>query len=72
MHFFNTVYLENWYMAKPYVEIDRIIAYEAGELDKDQVLSLFQDLVDSGQAWTLQGYYGRTAKYLIEEGLIRG
>lgn len=49
---------------------DQIIAYELGELDEVEVIELFQNLVDSGLAWQLQGSYGRTATYLIHEGLI--
>jgi hypothetical protein len=47
-----------------------IIDYEMGMLDDDGVLALFQQLVDSGMAWTLQGHYGRTAAALIDAGLI--
>ena len=45
-------------------------AYEAGELDEDQVLDLFQALVGTGLAWQLQGSYGRTAQAMIDAGLI--
>lgn len=47
-----------------------IIAYEEGTLSDEQVLELFQYLVDTGMAWTLQGHYGRTAIHLIEGGYI--
>jgi hypothetical protein len=47
-----------------------IIAYENGEMPYQEMLVFFQKLVDSGFAWQLQGHYGRTAKDLIEQGLI--
>lgn len=51
------------------MNIDKIIAYENGELSEEEVIELFQDLIDSGQTWTLQGHYGRTAAALIDAGL---
>lgn len=47
-----------------------LAAYEAGELDDDAVVELFQTLVDTGIAWQLQGRYGRTAADLIAAGLV--
>lgn len=37
---------------------------------EEQVLEAWQFLVDSGLAWQLQGFFGRTASALIERGLI--
>ena len=51
-------------------QIDKIIAYENGELDDEKTIELFQELVDSGLAWKLQGHYGRTAMALIEAGYV--
>ncbi len=51
------------------MDIDFIVAYEAGELDEEESIVGFQKLIDSGLVWQLQGSYGRTAKYLIEAGL---
>jgi len=51
-------------------DIDKIIAYESGELDARGTLDLFSSLIKSGAAWTLQGSYGRAAMAFIEEGLI--
>ena len=57
--------------ANTYNQIDAIIAFEAGELEEESIIELFQNLVDTGLAWELQGSYGRTAKALIEQGLVK-
>lgn len=55
-----------------YDHVDAIIRYESGELSEDECIELFQYLVDTGLAWQLQGHYGRTAKALLDAGIIKG
>jgi len=50
--------------------VEKIMAYESGELPAEDTLALFAELVKTGQAWSLQGHYGRTAAALIEGGYI--
>ncbi len=50
--------------------VDRLIDYEADNLDAWETLLLFSQLIKSGQCWTLQGHYGRVAKDMIKRGLI--
>lgn len=50
---------------------ERIIAYESGEISYEGFVELFQYLVDTELAWSLQGSYGRLAKVLIAEGVVK-
>ena len=36
---------------------------------EDQVIEAWQTLIDTGLAWQLQGWFGRQAHRLIEEGI---
>mgnify|MGYP003336248853 CR=1 FL=1 len=36
----------------------------------EEVTAAWQHLVDTGVAWQLQGWFGRTAQRLIEDGII--
>jgi hypothetical protein len=49
--------------------VDKIIAYEQGELGWNDTIALFQELINSGLVWKLQGSYGRDARDLIDRGL---
>ncbi len=49
---------------------EKIIAYEDGALSNEEVVKLFQVLIDTGMIHNLQGTYLRMAEYLIDEGLI--
>jgi two-component SAPR family response regulator len=50
--------------------VNKIIAYESGELSDNDTLELFAELIRTGQAWALQGHYGRMAHNLIQFGFI--
>jgi hypothetical protein len=51
------------------VDINKIIAYENGELDQEEIIQFFQEMIDNGTVWHLQGHYGRNAQALISAGL---
>jgi len=57
-------------MVKKYDTVSGIMEFEAGELSTEKTLELFAELIKTGQAWSLQGHYGRTAQALIEAGYI--
>lgn len=43
---------------------------EGENATREQQIEAWQYLHDTGLAYSLQGWYGRTAKQLIEEGII--
>jgi len=48
-----------------------MIAEGVIEVDEDKQIEAWQYLVDTGLAWSLQGWFGRTAMDLIEQGVIK-
>ena len=58
-------------MAKESTDIvGKIMAFEQGELNNEEVYSLFQFLLDSGMIHSLQGSYQRMAEDLLLAGVI--
>ena len=53
------------------ISINKIIKYESGEMNQEETIEFFQELIDSGYAWRLQGHYGRTALKMIEWGYCK-
>ena len=52
-------------------DVSKIMAFEEGLMDQEELVEFFQGMIDSGVVWQLQGFYGRTAMDLINEGLCR-
>ena len=49
-------------------DINKIIEYEDGSMTQEDTIEFFQEMINSGIVWKLQGHYGRMAKQLIEGG----
>ena len=50
---------------------DALCVIELGEGTEQDQIAAWQYLIDTGVAWTLQGWYGRNAQALIEQGLCQ-
>ena len=45
-------------------------AFESGQLNETETIEFFQELIDTGRVWRLQGHYGRVAIGLINAGKV--
>ena len=41
------------------------------EPTEEEIIKAWQSLVDSGAVWSLQGWYGRTAMDMLNEGVLQ-
>ncbi len=51
--------------------VTMMMDFENGDLDEHQTIDLFQQIIDSGTVWHLQGFYGRMASELIRNGFCQ-
>ena len=51
-----------------YMAVGIAEGFEEAE-SEEQVIEAWQHLIDTGLAWALQGFFGRTAQSLIEQGV---
>ena len=57
-------------MMTPYLATGIAEGFEEAE-SEEQVIEAWQFLIDTGLAWSLQGWFGRTAKALIKQGVCK-
>jgi hypothetical protein len=38
-------------------------------MTNEEEVEFFQELINSGLCWQLQGHYGRTARWMIQNGI---
>jgi hypothetical protein len=56
--------------AKAQDVLDLMMSWEDGQLMPNEEVELFQELLNSGLVWQLQGSYGRTAQMMLRARLI--
>jgi hypothetical protein len=67
IHFFNMSFDSS---SNPDI-ISMMIDFENGDLSQRQTIDFFQQLIDSGTVWHLQGSYGRMVSELIRTGYCK-
>jgi hypothetical protein len=50
------------------IAVEKIVRFEEGEMDEEETIAFFQELIDGGLCWQLQGHYGRMASAMIDAG----
>ena len=50
--------------------VDKMVSYEGGEMNDEETIEFFQELLDRRLIASLQGNYQRTAALLLELGHI--
>jgi hypothetical protein len=59
-------------MATKWTDYDAVAAaegFDGIEHDEEELAGAWQHLIDTGLAWRLQGWFGRQAAALIEQGV---
>ncbi len=51
------------------VDVNKLIQFAAGLMSEQEIIDFFQELINDGTVWRLQGSYGRTSQHLIDAGL---
>ena len=49
---------------------DKIMSFESGELEPNQIVALFSELIKKNMAYSLQGNYEITTNALIKNGFL--
>lgn len=49
----------------------KMVSFESGRMQDEDMINFFQELIDTGMVWKLQGFYGRQARFLINNGYCR-
>lgn len=68
--------IKNLRKSKSYKEMSIYIAcsiiegFSGEENTQEDIATAWQYLIDTGECWKLQGFYGRTAMSLLEQGLL--
>jgi hypothetical protein len=53
----------------PYLASACVEGFDGEEHDEETIVSAWQYLINTGLAWQLQGWYGRTAQDLLDNGI---
>ena len=57
-------------MLEKYLELLQRMLKQLLNISDEGFITLFSELVRTGRAWSLQGFYGRTAAALIDAGVL--